>query len=328
MSDKQMVEKELLQFMLQKEDQQRRKLMASNNTLNQGKKSGEVNIGQRDMLMQARNDLMDGYQMQSMLNFPEYGRGNVNVNIPRAEVLNMHQAPMNAFMNQKPSTSMYPFLGSLNSGLPPSIQQNTLQPTLLQGHVGIPSVTGLIPNNMPGTKQLRQEELNSLFSNETGLNSQLDPFSMPREDGVSAQSNKRKITASQPSPIVPVGDATALLSSSNMPSSHDARVEKKKIREKKRRSELTDKFQMLSSLLWEIEEAGLMKEGNTTTTKEEPVEGSEEPDQKKQKQSVVDAAVPGNRIDVIGRAVEVLRSFRDMNQSLKAEIAELKKQVK
>lgn len=71
-----------------------------------------------------------------------------------------------------------------------------------------------------------------------------------------------------------------------------------------------------------------MKEGNTTTTKEEPVEGSDEPDQKKQKQSVVDAAVPGNRIDVIGRAVEVLRSFRDMNQSLKAEIAELKKQVK
>ena len=71
-----------------------------------------------------------------------------------------------------------------------------------------------------------------------------------------------------------------------------------------------------------------MKEGNTTTTKEEPVEGSEEPDQKKQKQSVVDAAVPGNRIDVIGRAVEVLHSFRDMNQSLKTEIAELKKQIK
>lgn len=328
MSDKQMVEKELLQFMLQKEDQQRRKLMASNNTLaNQGKKSGELNIGQRDMLMQARNDLMDGYQMQSMLNFPEYGRANVN--IPRADVLNMHQAPMNAFMNQQPSTSMYPFLGSLNSGLPPSIQQNTLQPTILQGHVGIPSVTGLIPNNMTGTKQLHQEELKSLFSNETGLNSQLDPFSVPtREEGVPAQSNKRKITASQPSPIVPVGDASALLSSSNMPSSHDARVEKKKIREKKRRSELTDKFQMLSSLLWEIEEAGLMKEGNTTTTNEEPVEGSEEPDQKKQKQSVVDAAVPGNRIDVIGRAVEILRSFRDMNQSLKTEIAELKKQIK
>lgn len=323
-----MVEKELLQFMLQKEDQQRRKLMASNNTLaNQGKKSGELNIGQRDMLMQARNDLMDGYQMQSMLNFPEYGRANVN--IPRADVLNMHQAPMNAFMNQQPSTSMYPFLGSLNSGLPPSIQQNTLQSSILQGHVGIPSVTGLIPNNMTGTKQLHQEELKSLFSNETGLNSQLDPFSVPtREEGVPAQSNKRKIAASQPSPIVPVGDATALLSSSNMPSSHDARVEKKKIREKKRRSELTDKFQMLSSLLWEIEEAGLMKEGNTTTTNEEPVEGSEEPDQKKQKQSVVDAAVPGNRIDVIGRAVEILRSFRDMNQSLKTEIAELKKQIK
>lgn len=322
-----MVEKELLQYMLQKEDQQRRKLMASNSTLvNQGKKSGEVNIGQRDMLMQARNNLMDGYQMQSMLNFPEYGRGNVN--IPRADVLNMHQAPMNAFMNQKPSPSMYPFLGSLNSGFPPSIQQNTLQPTILQGHVGIPSVTGLIPNNMTGTKQLHQEELKSLFSNETGLNSQLDPFSVPREEGVSAQSNKRKITASQTSPIVPVGDATALLSSSNMPSSHDARVEKKKIREKKRRSELTDKFQMLSSLLWEIEEAGLMREGETTTTNEEPVEGSEEPDQKKQKQSVVDAAVPGNRIDVIGRAVEVLRSFRDMNQSLKKEIAELKKQIK
>ena len=322
-----MVEKELLQFMLQKEDQQRRKLMASNNTLaNTGKSSGEVNIGQRDMLMQARNDLMDGYQMQSMLNFPEYGRANVN--IPRADVLNMHQAPMNAFMNQNPSTSMYPFLGSLNSGLPPSIQQNTLQPTILQGHVGIPSVTGLIPNNMTGTKQLHQEELKSLFSNETGLNSQLDPFSITREEGVSAQSNKRKIAASQPSPIVPVGDATALLSSSNIPSSHDARVEKKKIREKKRRSELTDKFQMLSSLLWEIEEAGLMKERNTTTTNEEPVEGSEEPDQKKQKQSVVDAAVPGNRIDVIGRAVEVLCSFRDMNQSLKTEIAELKKQIK
>ena len=322
-----MVEKELLQFMLQKEDQQRRKLMASNNTLaNTGKSSGEVNIGQRDMLMQARNDLMDGYQMQSMLNFPEYGRANVN--IPRADVLNMHQAPMNAFMNQNPSTSMYPFLGSLNSGLPPSIQQNTLQPTILQGHVGIPSVTGLIPNNMTGTKQLHQEELKSLFSNETGLNSQLDPFSIAREEGVSAQSNKRKITASQPSPIVPVGDAAALLSSSNIPSSHDARVEKKKIREKKRRSELTDKFQMLSSLLWEIEEAGLMKERNTTTTNEEPVEGSEEPDQKKQKQSVVDAAVPGNRIDVIGRAVEVLHSFRDMNQSLKTEIAELKKQIK
>lgn len=322
-----MVEKELLQFMLQKEDQQRRKLMASNNTLaNTGKSSGEVNIGQRDMLMQARSDLMDGYQMQSMLNFPEYGRANVN--IPRANVLNMHQAPMNAFMNQKPSTSMYPFLGSLNSGLPPSIQQNTLQPTILQGHVGLPSVTGLIPNNMTGTKQLHQEELKSLFSNETGLNSQLDPFSITREEGVSAQSNKRKITASRPSPIVPVGDATALLSSSNIPSSHDARVEKKKIREKKRRSELTDKFQMLSSLLWEIEEAGLMKERNTTTTNEEPVEGSEEPDQKKQKQSVIDAAVPGNRIDVVGRAVEVLRSFRDMNQSLKKEIAELKKQIK
>lgn len=171
--------------------------MASNNTLNQGKKSGEVNIGQRDMLMQARNDLMDGYQMQSMLNFPEYGRGNVNVNIPRAEVLNMHQAPMNAFMNQKASTSMYPFLGSLNSGLPPSIQQNTLQPTMLQGHVGIPSVTGLIPNNMTA-KQLHQEELKSLFSNETGLNSQLDPFSMPREDGVSAQSNKERLQLLNP----------------------------------------------------------------------------------------------------------------------------------
>lgn len=325
MSDKQLVEKELLQFMFQKEDQQRRKLMASNNSLaNQVKNSGEVNIGQRNMLMQAKSDVMDGYQMQSMLNFPEYGRANVN--IPRAEVLNMHQTPMNAFINQKASTSMYPFLGSLSTGLPPSIQQNTFQPTILQGHVGVPSVTGLIPNNMTGTKQLQQEELKSLFSNESGLNSQLDPFSIPREEGSSARSNKRKLAVSQTSPIMPVGDATALLSSSNIPNSHDARVEKKKIREKKRRSELTDKFQILSSLLWEIEEAGLMKEGNTTTTNEEPVEGSEEPDQKKQKQSVVDAAVPGNRIDVIGRAVEVLRSFRDMNQSLKEEIAELKKQ--
>lgn len=111
MSDKQLVEKELLQFMFQKEDQQRRKLMASNNSLaNQVKNPGEVNIGQRNMLMQAKSDVMDGYQMQSMLNFPEYGRANVN--IPRAEVLNMHQTPMNAFINQKASTSMYLFLGS------------------------------------------------------------------------------------------------------------------------------------------------------------------------------------------------------------------------
>lgn len=99
----------------------------------------------------------------------------------------------------------------------------------------------------------------------------------------------------------------------------DDRVEQKKIREQKRRSNLTDKFQALSSLLWDIDDAELdpaiSLDCLTGTV-------APSPDRKKRKISetqrhLSDSAVPSNRIEVMARAIEVITALRNVNRSLK-----------
>jgi len=102
------------------------------------------------------------------------------------------------------------------------------------------------------------------------------------------------------------------------------RVEQKKCKEKKRRSDLTDKFRALSSLLWDIDDAELdpaISLNCLTGT------GVPSPDRKKRKLSerqrhLSDSAVlPSNRIEVVARAIEVISTLRNVNRCLKEKVS-------
>ena len=99
------------------------------------------------------------------------------------------------------------------------------------------------------------------------------------------------------------------------------RVEQKRFREQKRRSNLTDKFQALSSLLWDIDDTEL------DPTSLDVLTGtvSSSPDRKKRERhprNLSDAAVPtSNRIEVMARAIEVISTLRNVNRGLKEKLS-------
>jgi len=99
------------------------------------------------------------------------------------------------------------------------------------------------------------------------------------------------------------------------------RVEQKRFREQKRRSDLTYKFQELSSLLWDIDDAELdpaISLNCLTGT------GVLSPNRKKRKISLLrsdPAVLPSNRIEVMARAIEVISSLRNVNRCLKEKVS-------
>mmetsp|Transcript_25606 Transcript_25606/g.38013 ORF Transcript_25606/g.38013 Transcript_25606/m.38013 type:complete len:472 (+) Transcript_25606:81-1496(+) len=99
------------------------------------------------------------------------------------------------------------------------------------------------------------------------------------------------------------------------------RVEQKRFREQKRRSDLTYKFQELSSLLWDIDDAELdpaISLNCLTGT------GVLSPNRKKRKISLLrsdPAVLPSNRIEVVARAIEVISTLRNVNRCLKEKVS-------